>query len=80
MKHSKKLLKYAVLIIPITCVFVTPALAYIGPGAGLSAIGVFFALIAGIVAALFGFLWYPIKRLIRKWKRSQYDKQVGRVK
>ncbi|MDJ0598263.1 MAG: hypothetical protein QNJ37_05430 [Crocosphaera sp.] len=40
-----------------------PAMAYVGPGAGLAAIGAFFALVAGILAALFGFLWYPVKRL-----------------
>ena len=42
--------------------------AYIGPGAGLSAIGSFLALVAAVVAAIFGFLWYPIKRMIRNRK------------
>jgi ABC-type uncharacterized transport system permease subunit len=78
MQHSQ-LLKYAVLIIPFTYVIATPAMAYIGPGAGLSAIGAFIAIVAAIIAALFGFLWYPIKRLIRKWKKSNHDKQVGRA-
>lgn len=43
-----------------------PAVAYIGPGAGLSAIGSLIALIGAIVVAIFGFLWYPLKRLMRK--------------
>jgi flagellar biogenesis protein FliO len=46
-------------------------MAYVGPGAGLSAIGAFIALIAGVVVAIFGFLWYPIKRLIRKRKENR---------
>ncbi|NET42138.1 hypothetical protein [Okeania sp. SIO2B3] len=50
-----------------------PAMAYVGPGAGLAAIGAFFALLAGILAALFGFLWYPIKRLLRKRKQSKEE-------
>ncbi|NES75050.1 MULTISPECIES: hypothetical protein [unclassified Okeania] len=50
-----------------------PAMAYVGPGAGLAAIGAFFALVAGIIAALFGFLWYPIKRLLRKRKQSKEE-------
>ena len=50
-----------------------PAMAYVGPGAGLAAIGAFFALVAGIIAALFGFLWYPIKRLMRKRKQSKEE-------
>jgi hypothetical protein len=43
-----------------------PAAAYVGPGAGLSAIGSLIALIGAIVVAILGFLWYPIKRLMRK--------------
>jgi|GEM_PF-1006551 len=51
------------------CAFVmifmaSPALAYTGPGAGLSAIGAVLALIGAVVLALVGFVWFPIKRLI----------------
>jgi hypothetical protein len=46
--------------------FPLPASAYLGPGAGLSAIGALLALFAAIAVAIFGFLWYPIKRLRRK--------------
>lgn len=46
----------------------TPALAYIGPGAGAGAIGVLIAIIGGIVLLLIGFLWFPIKRMMRKNK------------
>jgi hypothetical protein len=44
----------------------TPAFAYFGPGTGLAAIGAFLALVVGVIAAFFGFLWYPVKRLLRK--------------
>lgn len=57
-----------VLVIILVCFLPSPAVAYIGPGSGLSAIGAFFALLAATTAALFGFLWYPIKRLLRKKK------------
>jgi len=40
--------------------------AYVGPGAGLSAIGVLVALIGAIALAIVGFVWYPLKRLFRK--------------
>ena len=46
--------------------WVTPALAYLGPGGGLTAIGAFLALIVGMIVAFFGFIWYPVKRLLRK--------------
>ena len=43
-----------------------PALAYVGPGAGLTAIGTVLALLAAIGLVLVGFVWYPIKRLRRR--------------
>jgi len=43
---------------------------YIGPGAGLSAIGAFLALVFAVIVAMFGFVWYPIRRLIKGRKRS----------
>ena len=57
-----------VLVIILVCFLPSSAVAYIGPGSGLSAIGAFFALLAATTAALFGFLWYPIKRLLRRKK------------
>jgi len=44
----------------------TPAQAYIGPGAGLTAIGAFIAFVAAVLVTIIGFIWFPIRRLIRK--------------
>ena len=44
------------------------AFAYIGPGAGIGAIGTFFAVIGAVVLLIVGFLWYPVKRMLRKKK------------
>ena len=48
-----------------------PVAAYVGPGAGLSALGSLFALLAAVVVAIFGFLWYPIKRLLGKRRATE---------
>ncbi len=45
--------------------------AYIGPGAGISAIGTVIALIGAILLAIVGFVWYPIKRLRAKNKKTR---------
>lgn len=66
---------YSILIIAALFFLPNPAEAYIPPGAGLSAIGAFIALIVGIFAALFGFLWYPIKRLIRRMKKTEISSE-----
>lgn len=65
-----------VLVIILVCLLCRPAMAYIGPGTGLSAIGAFLAVVAGIIVALLGFIWYPIKRLLRK-KKPRDDGQDG---
>ncbi len=43
-----------------------PALAYVGPGAGLGAIGAALGLIAAVVMALGAILFWPIRRLMRR--------------
>jgi hypothetical protein len=50
--------------------------AYVGPGTGLSAIGALLACLAGIVVAILGFFWYPIKRLLGK-KSEEPDQITG---
>lgn len=47
--------------------------AYVGPGLGAGAIGVFLGVIGSILIALFAFLWYPLKRLLRKVKQAKQE-------
>jgi hypothetical protein len=47
------------------------ALAYIGPGAGLGAIGTLVALVGALVLAVVGFLWYPVRRILRARKAAR---------
>ena len=58
------------LLISFVCLIPMPLYAYIGPGAGLSAIGAFIAIIAAIFVAIFGFIWYPLKRFWKKHKKN----------
>lgn len=51
----------------------TPALAYVGPGAGLTAIGTVLSLVAAVFMAIVGFIWYPIKRLLRRTARPRQE-------
>ena len=47
----------------------TPALAYVGPGAGLSLLGAFWGLLVAILAAMAFVIVYPIRRMMRARKR-----------
>jgi hypothetical protein len=51
----------------------TQAQAYMGPGAGLSAIGSFLSLIAAFFFAIVGFIWYPVRRLFKKRPNTAPD-------
>jgi len=56
----------------------TPAAAYIGPGAGLGAVGVLIAVIIGVLLLLVGFVWYPLKRLLRGRKQEPASEDADR--
>lgn len=47
-----------------------PALAYVGPGAGLGAIGAALGLIAAVVMALGAIIFWPIRRLMRRRRKN----------
>jgi len=49
--------------------------AYMGPSLGLGAIGVVLGVIGSIFLAIFSFLWLPVKRLIRRMRRSAEERK-----
>lgn len=53
----------------------TPAQAYIGPGAGLGAIGTLIAVVAALLLLVVGFVWYPVKRMMKKKKAASQDNE-----
>lgn len=67
-RHLMRSLALAVAIAP------AAAHAYVGPGAGLTAIGTMLALVAAVLLAVVGFVWYPLKRLMGK---GDSDKRSG---
>ena len=47
------------------------ALAYIGPGLGAGAVVAVLGTLAGLLLLVVGVVWYPIKRLIRRFKSKK---------
>ena len=70
--YAPSIVSLAFLLV-VSLLFPSSAFAYVGPGAGLSAFGSLLALIAAIIIGLFGFLWFPIKRMMKKLKKSQEE-------
>ena len=61
---------FALLIAGFVVLLPTASQAYIGPGAGLTAIGAFLALIAAVVLTIVGFVWFPVKRMLRQRRQA----------
>jgi len=59
------------------CIVAQPALAYIGPGAGVSLFGAAFGLIAAVVAAIGFVLLWPIRSLLKKRRAATQVKSSG---
>ena len=48
----------------------TPALAYIGPGAGISVLGSLLGILATIVVAIGAIIMWPLRKLLKKRKQA----------
>jgi len=48
----------------------SPAFAYIGPGMGGGFIAAVIGVIGAILLAIFGILYYPIKRMLKNKKKT----------
>lgn len=48
-----------------------PAMAYVGPGAGLSVLSALFGVLAAIGAALLFIVAWPVRRLMRKRRQNR---------
>ncbi|MCP4598047.1 hypothetical protein [Neptuniibacter sp.] len=53
----------------------TPASAYLGPGMGAGAFGVFLGIIASLFIAIFAIVWYPLKRYLKKRKQANTEEE-----
>lgn len=53
----------------------TPAtlLAYGGPGSIVTGIGALLAALAALAAAVFGFIWFPVKRLVQHLRGDEEE-------
>lgn len=65
-------------VLIVTCVTVflfvpDAAFAYGGPGSIVSGIGALLAAVAAIAAAVVGFFWFPLKRLIERLRGGRQD-------
>ena len=46
------------------------ALAYVGPGGGITLIGALWAVLVAVVLTVFGLVWWPLRALLRKRKAA----------
>lgn len=47
------------------------ASAYVGPGLGAGVVTVVLGIVSGILMLVVGVVWYPVKRLIRRFRSKE---------
>jgi len=62
---------WVAIICAVTLLTPTGALAYFGPGAGLSLLGALWALLAAVATALFFVVAWPIRKALRHRRAAQ---------
>ena len=67
---------YKLILINFFLIFIisSNSYAYLGPGIGGGSIAATLGIIIAIFAAMFGLIWFPIKRLIKKRKEKKEKK------
>ena len=52
-----------------------PSFAYLGPGIGGGILAATLGVIIAILAAIFGLLWFPLKKIFKKRKKEKENKK-----
>ena len=63
------------LIIFLLFFFTNPSFSYLGPGVGGGIIAATLGVIIAILAAIFGLIWFPIKKMLIKKKSNKNHKK-----
>lgn len=66
---------YKIALCLLGVLYAAPVLAYVGPGLGAGTLGVIAGFIGSIFLALFAIIWYPVKRLLKRIRGSDKQKQ-----
>jgi amino acid transporter len=74
MKLIKKNPTFSLVMCGLTIFFTSPAMAYLGPGAGLGMIGSLIAIVVVGLVIVLGLVVYPI-RMLRKRKADSSSKE-----
>ena len=69
-KHDPVKFTACLLVLAGLLVYPAVSFAYVGPGAGITALGALWALIATVVITLVGLLIWPIRALMKRKKQS----------
>ena len=58
-----------------TFIITSLAHAYLGPGVAGGIIAATIGIVVAIFAAIFGILWFPIKRFLKKRRNTKHEKK-----
>jgi hypothetical protein len=65
-----------IIFVLLMAVLVSPALAYIGPGAGISVLGSLLSILATIVVAIGAIIFWPVRKYMKR-RKARLNAQVS---
>jgi len=75
MKNMTIRLVLPAILLAVCNLLAEPAAAYVGPGAGIGGFIALAAIAIAVFLALVGFIWYPLKRLLRA-RKSRLTEEI----
>ena len=68
-----------IIILLFLVIFEVPSYSYLGPGLGGGIIAATLGIILAIFAAIFGIIWFPLKRYLnkKKEKKASASKEIS---
>ena len=64
-----------IILVFLLFIFSLPSSAYVGPGMGGGIIAATIGVVFAIFLAIFGILWFPIKRFLKKRRSAKQEKK-----
>ena len=60
--------------------FMNPALAYVGPGAGITMLGALWAIVLAIIFSIGAILFFPIRAMLKKRSHQKHAQEEEKTK
>ena len=73
---QNKIIKYFLALVPLLAIVSNDAHAYLGPGAGLGAVGSILAIAVAVIIIVMGIVIYPVRKYLSRKSKIKEESQL----